>query len=124
MTVLDYSVALDYILEAASATSLDVTELASLLHLLKVVGLSAPEGMYTVLARYSDIVYRMISAAISLFCLGTSKITQQTVSKTLMVCADRPNHLASPQIRSEVLGLLASYCGDRVRALSHRNPSI
>lgn len=69
MTVPDYSVALDYILEAASTTSFDVQELASLLHLLKVVGLSAPEGMYTLIARCSRIVYRGTSAPISLFCL-------------------------------------------------------
>ena len=42
-------------------------------------------------------------------------MTQQAVSKTLMVCADRPGYLAAPQIRSELLGLLAGFCSDRVR---------
>lgn len=41
----DYSNALDYVAEAVNVTSCDAKEVASLIHLLKVVGLSAPEGI-------------------------------------------------------------------------------
>lgn len=64
--------------------------------------------------RYMLLYCYLHSALISPFFLGTSKITQQSVSKTLMICADRPNYLTVPEIRSEVLVLLAGYCSDRV----------
>lgn len=44
MTASDYSYALDYITEATNVTSCDAKDVASLIHLLKVVGLNAPEG--------------------------------------------------------------------------------
>ena len=45
LSAADYAITLEHIVEATSSNSRNVEEIASLLHLLKVVGLSAPEGM-------------------------------------------------------------------------------
>ncbi|KAH9835766.1 Urb2/Npa2 family-domain-containing protein [Rhodofomes roseus] len=88
MPIEDYSALVGYIVEAsAKPTSFSASDIAPMVRLLKIVGLNAPEG--------------------------TSKITQQAISKTLLLCADRPNYLSVPEIRREVLGLLSGYCSER-----------
>ncbi|TFY69060.1 hypothetical protein EVJ58_g637 [Rhodofomes roseus] len=88
MPIEDYSALVGYIVEvSAKPTSFSASDNAPMVRLLKIVGLNAPEG--------------------------TSKITQQAISKTLLLCADRPNYLSVPEIRREVLGLLSGYCSER-----------
>ncbi|KZT74834.1 hypothetical protein DAEQUDRAFT_8826 [Daedalea quercina L-15889] len=88
MPVEDYCHLLHYIVEAAgSRASFDAQGIASFVRLLKVVGLNSPEG--------------------------TSKLTQQAFSKTLVSCADRPNYVLNSATRAEVLALLNGFCSDR-----------